>query len=120
MDSRELQTTQQTLSRNAAHAAKMAHRRAHPEKMQTYAPNRGAGTIAEISDADARYQAKLEARIAAFNAGRKPDEDGFLDVSESKGDVGKKAAPEAPAPAPAADKPSGKGKSESKGDIGKA
>lgn len=112
-DSQGLQAAPRTQDLNARHAAKLAHRQAHPEKTQTYAANRGAGAIADISDADARHQAKLEARIAAFNAGRKPDAAGHLDVDLSKGDAGKAA--------PAETKPKGeKAKEESKGHAGKA
>lgn len=108
-DSQGLQTAPRTQDLNARHAAKLADRLANPDKVQTYAANRGVGPISEISDADARHAAKLEARIAAFNAGRKPDASGHIDVDLSKGDAGKAAPAEA--------KPTG---GKTKGDAGKA
>lgn len=54
----------------ARHAAKMRARLDDPSKCQTYPANRGAGLIAHIRDQEARYQAKLDARVAEFNAGR--------------------------------------------------
>lgn len=69
-----------------AYAKKIAARADGTAKMQTYPSNSG-GDGGSVS----LHRAKLEARIAAFNAGRKPDASGFLDT-----DLSPKAETKAP------------------------
>jgi hypothetical protein len=62
---------------DARYAQKVAKREAGAVEVKTY-PSAPAGAL---SVAESAYRKKLEARIAAFNAGRRPDAKGFLDVS---------------------------------------
>lgn len=73
---------------NARHAAKVAARK-DGAPTRTYAASPRSG-VREVKDA--AYRAKIEARIAAFNAGRKPDASGTLDVSKPKQDAAKSEA----------------------------
>lgn len=91
---------QEIAAANQRHAAKMGHRADNPDKVQRYPANRSRdGMVAHIYD---RHQAKLEARVAAFNAGRRPDENGHLDVDLTpKADAAKVEEAKASDPKPA-------------------
>lgn len=68
---------------DARHAAKMAARRDGTANVQTYPANRGTGG-SRIDQIDAAYQAKLEARVAAFNAPREPEAEKSAPTPEAK------------------------------------
>ena len=90
---------------NESHARKVAMREASPHNVQRYAANRGGvARLAHEVDQMERYQAKLEARVAAV-AATKPDAKDKPDVSEAEALAVLEAATK---PEPKATKPDAK------------